>query len=117
MLRLPLRTSKCFQRHSLCRGVCDNPAVRLEELRAGDRPEEPSSAQCWDLLAMGEPREVLEEIVGDWADLDWTSLVCEQMHTAVVQPHKYHPEMEALMLLARSMLYLMRIFSCSRQRF
>ena len=62
----------------------------LEELAAGDKPDEPASQQFWHLMHRGHNRHQLVAALQLMADARWTSVAAEQQHGLAASNHRHH---------------------------
>ena len=96
---------------SLARG---NVADNLDELMAGDAPEEPMSNQMWQLVHSGNvPRQELIATVQALGQAGWTSAPAEQQHGSLAVFHRWHLEYGVDALLTRAhLLQVSRLLPC-----
>ena len=85
----------------------------LDELAAGDAPEEPVALQRWHmchspLLARRQLITTLQLL----GELPWTTLPCEQLHGSLAAFRRWHPSYGLAVFVARaSMHHVVRVIS------
>ena len=57
----------------------------MENLAAGDCPDEPVSSQLWELWHGGSMQPQCVQVLKLLAEVGWTSLPCEQQHGSFAQ--------------------------------
>lgn len=85
-----------------------NIMYNLKEMAGGSKPDETCSAQAWELLRLGYPIEPLVEVRQEIKAAPWSTLGTEQLHAGAATVHKYHPQVGADVLAARSFLWCFR---------
>ena len=80
----------------------------LDQLAAGERPAEPTSAKVWHLLKMGYNRAALVAGVELFRQISWGVGPCEQQHASASITAKLHPDVGANTLQIRGFIHTMR---------
>ena len=86
---------------TLCRG---DIVANLQELAAGNCPEEPIASQLWQLMQIDFPVGQLQATVKLLGEVGWTSLPAEQQHGSLAQVRRWHPEYGVDSLTSRALL-------------
>lgn len=89
--------------------LCDGCIQQnLEELRAGDCPEESVASQLWHLMHENYAMPALVDIVCHIRDLPWGTLGVEQQHASAALMKRMHPSMHQDLLRCRAHSHFMR---------
>ena len=87
---------------SLVRGDIEANVLRLGALE--HCPDEPMSAQLWQLQQIGHPVSQLVGAVRALGESGWTSVPAEQQHGSLAVLHKWHPDYSSEMLISRGLM-------------
>ena len=90
----------------LCQGDVRQQLLHLKSLP--EPTDATTTRKIHRLLHLGSNMAELEQAISLLADCPWSSSVCEQLHGSAATVHRFHRQLAANMLAARSLLHMAR---------